>query len=200
MTTISALAQPELSLKLFPVFSSNRIEDESDSLRITDDGTGLRIGVGLMADFPLTENYYFSTGVSYVAKKAGMVILNGNTQQASKQVVNLRYVQIPLSMKLYTNEMSLDTRFYFQFGILAEFKVGENEKEGDAEIIEDFTFFDTSLLFGAGVERKLGTSTAAYAGLTFQRGLIDVVSDNVPLDTDLSMKTGLFGLEVGLKF
>lgn len=194
------MAQPSLSLKVYPAFSSNRVETSSDTLRLTDDGSGLRFGVSLVADFPMTENYYFTTGISYIAKKSGLVVLNRNTSQVSKQVTNVRYVQIPVSLKLYTNELSLDTRFYFQIGALAEFKVGENDVEGNAEIIEDYGFFDTSLLFAAGAERKLGTTTAAYVGISYQRGLIDIINDTARIDGDLTMKNSLIGLEVGLRF
>ena len=83
---------------------------------------------------------------------------------------------------------------------MAEFKVGEKEKEGNAGFIRDFGFFDSSLLFAGGMEKKLGTTTAVYAGLSYQRGLIDVIKKTTRFDDVISMKTSVFGLEVGLKF
>jgi len=198
--TISTVAQPSLSLRVFPGFSSNRVETNSDTLRISDDGSGLRLGASIVVDFPLTENYFFTTGVSYTAKKAGIVVFNRNTQQSSKQVLNIRYLQFPLTMKLYTNELSLDTKFYFQFGGMLEFKVGEKEKEGNADLINDFGFIDTSLLFAAGGEKKLGETTALYLGLVYTRGLIDVIKDTERFDGNLSMKNSIFGVEAGLRF
>jgi hypothetical protein len=195
-----AMAQPSLSVKVFPSLSLNRLESESDTLKFRNDGTGLRFGFGLIADLPLTENYYFSTGVSYISKKAGMKYLNVNDISTTAEVTNLRYLQIPVSLKLYTNEMSLDTRFYFQVGMLAEFKVGQNEIKRGNMFVDGYNFFDTSLLFGIGAERKIGTTTAAYIGFSYQRGLINVINDTVRFDDEVTLKNSLLAFEAGIRF
>ena len=51
----SLSAQASLSIKVFPAFTANRVETESDSLKMNDDGSGLRMGFGVIADFPLTS-------------------------------------------------------------------------------------------------------------------------------------------------
>jgi hypothetical protein len=87
---------------------------------------------------------------------------------------NVQYVQIPATLKLYTNEIALDKKLYFHFGPLIEVAVHNKETNQDVTIIEKFQPVDISLLFAAGLEIQLAPQTAMQLGFNYTRGLINV--------------------------
>ncbi len=197
--SISAFSQFKLGFQFSPTLSTNRVELKSDSVNLDSDGTALRLAFGPIIDVQLTDNYYFSSGILLCSKRAGFEGQDkaGNFPSV-KEDYNLQYVQIPLSLKLYTNEVALDKRIYFQFGGAFEFNVKEKANNDNNMLIRDFRLFDGSILAGMGLEYQIGTSTLVFGGLTYHRGLINAVSkDN--LGGDVILKNDYISLDIGVK-
>ena len=93
------------------------------------DGDGAKFGFsyGLSFEYFMSKNYLFSTGFSILNSKGGLnykgiVSVNGvNYQAEAEESFNLKYVEIPLLLKLRTNEIGYLT-YFGQIG----FKTGFN--------------------------------------------------------------------------
>lgn len=192
-----AEAQPKIGLVFGPSISTNRVKFKANNGDITNDGSALRFKFGLEVDMPISDSYVFSTGLIYAPKRAGFTVESiGNTAQEDYK---LQYLQLPLTLKLYTNEIQPDIKAYFQLGFLAEVKIFSEPFEDDYVLIEDFKLYDTSFVFGAGVEYGAGLSSLLYGGIFYNRGLINVV-DEANITDDLAARLDMFTLQVGLKF
>lgn len=198
--SLPSFGQFTLGLKFSPTLSTNRIEDSSDSLAITTNGTGIRMAVGPIADIEIRENYFISTGLLLVSKRAGIEAVDENTGSVRKETYGLQYLQVPLTLKLFTNEVALDKKIYFQVGATTEFLVNEKAKDSDNRYVPDFFIFDSSLLIGMGLEYRVGLNTVLFGGFSYQRGLVNSIKDeNVP-GGDLNLKNDYISLDLGIKF
>jgi hypothetical protein len=196
----TAFSQATIGFTFSPLLSTNRVHYERDTQNrdFTSNDTGLRFSGGPILDIELTENYYASTGILFISKRAGITIQDDQT--SLEEVYNLQYVALPATLKLFTNEVSLDTKVYFQFGGTLEFLVTDKKKEEDNIYITDFSIFDTSLLFGIGVEYKAGYNTSLFGGFSYSRGMINSVEETRPLENNLIIKNDLLSLNLGIKF
>ena len=193
-------AKLKIGLKAGLAISSNRATTNSDSLTASTDGVGGRLLFGPMFDFSIGDNYYVSTGIYYTSKRAGLSVTNRNDNTVSTEVHSLQYVQLPVALKLYTNEVALDTRIYFLVGSQLEFNVNEKLKKGDSFYIRDFRALDMSVNLGAGIEMRAGVNTSFFAGLSYTRGLTNTISQQAPADSKIILKNDLFSLDFGIKF
>ncbi|WP_277476558.1 outer membrane beta-barrel protein [Catalinimonas alkaloidigena] len=192
-----AWSQVELGLQFSPSLSFNRIDDDQASVALSPDGTGFRGIFGLLGDIYFQENYYFSTGLFFVPKRVGIEDATNNIDEAYR----LHYLQVPATLKLFTNEVALDMRIYFQVGLTADIKILEDELSDEVRYIEDFRSFDSNVLLGTGLEYRIGYSTTVYGGLTYRRGLINVVKNQFePNVGDIIIKNDMLSLDMGVKF
>lgn len=199
--SVSGYSQFKLGFQFSPSLSANRVKIESNDYNIESDGTALKLAFGPIIDVPLTDNYYVSTGLLFCSKRAGFEGRETVGGPSTKEEYNLQYVQIPATMKLFTNEVSLDKRIYFQFGGLFEVNIKEEADKQEYVLVEDFRFFDLTVLAGLGMEYQLGTSTIIFGGLSYHRGLVNAVSVQVAgLGGDLTLKNDYFSLDLGIKF
>lgn len=198
---VTAVAQVNLSLKFAPLISSNRVTFSSDTLSIDRDGTNPRLSVGLLVDKVLTDTYSFSTGLVYLPKGVSVVAnaRNGGSFGATEEY-RLQYLQVPLTFKLFTNEVTQGMRIYFQVGGAMEILINNEPKEDTYFMIEEFNFLDFSVILGGGVEYKLGPSTVLYGGLSYQRGLLDVVNETIAFEDELQIRNTVVSLDLGIKF
>lgn len=198
---LGAVAQPKVGLTFGPSLSLSRVKFKADDGDITNDGSAARFRFGLELDLPVgaSESYVFSTGLIYTPKRAGFRIEDpaGNV---TKEDYRLQYLQLPLTLKLYVREIQPDLTAYFQLGFLAEFKLFSEPIEDDFTLIKQFRFFDTSFVFGAGVEYGAGVSSVIYGGLFYNRGLMNIVQTTQGAGAELTSKLDMLGLQVGLKF
>jgi len=204
--SFDTMSQVQLGLKFAPTITTNRINaPTSPGLSISDNGTFFKLSLGLIVDKNITDTYSFSTGLIYLPKSIGIsaqsnLITPGNN---INEEYNLQYLQVPLTFKLFTNEISPSFKIYFQVGGALEVLVFDEPIDDTNTIVDEFNFFDASVILGAGTEYKLGSSTILFGGISYHRGLINVVNDlsgNFSNADGLEARNTLVSLDLGIKF
>ncbi len=201
-----AFSQHRIGLKLSPTLSFNRIDSESNLVNYSSNGVGTRFILGPTFDYFLGENYYLSTGLFYAPKRTGITgIANmppGSSAPSRRidEIYNIQYIQIPATIKLYTNELALDTRLYFQLGGLIEVKIADRVKEFDELLIDRFRPYDFSTLLGTGVEYRIGVNTVLYGGISYIRGLLNTATRQNSSFDRFTIKNDLIALDFGIMF
>lgn len=188
----------KLGLQVSPTLSFNRVNDESADINFSGDGVGGRMIGGVVVDYMLTDNYFVSTGLFFVPKRVG--IRDNRRPDEIRDRYKLHYLQIPATMKLFTNEVALDTRIYFQAGFTLDIKLLEDNISEQTTYVEDFGFIDSSLLLAAGAEYRYGYNTIFFGGFSYRRGLANVVRNEAAPAQDIVVKNDLFSLDLGIKF
>ncbi|MFY0688142.1 MAG: PorT family protein [Cyclobacteriaceae bacterium] len=198
-----AKAQPKLGLKFSPVFVSSRVDLTSDTLDIFTSGSDFKFSIGLTVDQELSDTYFLSTGVVYIPKHVSIDITgeNGGTYSNTREEYSLQYLQIPITLKLFTNEIAPDLSIFFQVGAGMEFKIYDAAVQEEFTLINQFKPFDASVILGAGAEYRAGVNTVLYAGGSIQRGLLGIVKATSPdIGDEFYLRSGLISIDLGIKF
>ena len=209
----------KLGLRFAPGISMSRVQDLSeDNVAWSSGSAGLRFSAGLTGDFNFGKNYSFYTGVWYTVMKAGLkasVDDSAAIKNSAESEINIQYLQVPLALKLFTNEIATDVKLYFVVGGTAGLALKEislsykddGKKFQKAALGKGYSIGDVGLLLGAGAEYRLGESTTLFAGISYNRGLLNVPSVKGPLiwankevDGMYDMNLSQINLEMGIKF
>lgn len=208
----AAQAQVEIGLMFSPTISGNRFVAE-DKYKLNKENSSMHIGVGVVADYFFAQNYAFSTGLIYRGK-GSEISYNYTREDGSGATVttrgqddiSLQYIELPVTLKLFTNEIAPSTIAYFQVGGSLNTKVAaqvNNKKVIDSErVLKRFNIFEADVLIGGGVEYQMGQSTKLFGGLTYHRGLTDIDDyyEKILSDKNISIKNNSVSLDVGVKF
>ncbi|MCC2546160.1 PorT family protein [Hymenobacter sp. BT175] len=207
----AASAQVEIGLKLSPSVTYLRVDAPSAN-KFESKSSKISLGGGVIVDYFFGENYAFSSGLLLVGKGGTIGYVSPISGGAVEQKIGLQYLQIPVTIKLFTNEVAPDVRAFFQVGgslnplITAringnKFYTDANNKETKA--YSHFLPVDAAVLASAGIEYQLGKSTKALAGISYHRGLIntDIYFDDEPNKIEgVSLKNNEITLDLGIKF
>jgi hypothetical protein len=207
----ASLAQIEIGLMLSPTISSNRfIADEKYNFK--KESSKLRLGIGVIGDYFFAKNYALSTGLVYRSKGSEISYNytrteNGSTVTTSgKDDISLQYIELPIALKLFTNEVTAGTLIYFQVGGSLNTKVAANVNDKKVldgnKTINRFNIFEANALIGGGFEVQMGESTKLFTGITYHRGLSDIDDYYTKLlkDKNIGLKNNSFSIDVGVKF
>ena len=202
LASAQAQAQSKIGIKFSPTLSTNRIDFTGEGFAVSSNGVGGRFIFGPIFDLFIEENYYFSTGLLYAPKRIGVTVTNRNAAvpAAVEETYRLQYLQIPATLKLFTNELALDTRVYFQLGGILDVKIAQNVPDNVNRYIQGIRIFDFSLHLSSGVEYRMGYNTLLFGGIFYNRGLINAVTSTLEGGPDINVKNDLIGLELGVKF
>jgi hypothetical protein len=192
--------QTKLGLKLNPAIITQRLTFPDDSSSIKKGPNSFNLSVMLFADIGITQNYFFNTGIGYTSKRMNLEYFQQDGVSTESKGYNVQYVQIPATLKLYTNEIALDKKLYFQFGPLIEVAVHNKETNQDVTIIDKFQPVDISLLFATGLEIQLAPQTAIQLGFNYTRGLINVAKSAAEGAEGMVIKNDLYSIEIAVKF
>ncbi|WP_462253512.1 porin family protein [Ekhidna sp.] len=194
LLSIGSMAQVKLGLKLAPVISSNRAKNDAQT--VENDGSQMKFSIGLVADKTLSDTYYLSTGLIYLPKRAAFKNADGTVEEEYK----LQYIQIPATLKLFTNELAPDMKAYLQVGGALEIKVFDEPEDPSFASVEKFTPIDIPVILGGGVEYRIGINTTLFGGISYQRGLINTVNEAGTGFDDLQLRSTVFSIDLGVKF
>ena len=188
-------SQIKLGLKFAPVIASNRVTN--DNVTNINDKSTLLMSFGLVVDKHLLDNYFISTGLIYIPKRASF---SDNIGSPNKESYKIQYLQLPVTLKLFTNEVAPDMKVYFQLGTGIEFKIHDEPEEGGYVLVEKFEPLDLSILLGAGLEYKLSLDTRVFGGVSYQRGLINTLKKvSVNSAKNLMVRNTIFSIDIGIK-
>lgn len=192
----------KIGIRLGPTLSLNRTASESTNTSIDRNGTALKFLLGAFVDIPFKENYHFQGGVNFASKRTAITLESTAIANSAplSQAFDHEFLQIPLLLKLYTNEVLLDTKVFFNFGLVPEVRLNTDNSGQANPFIEDFQDFDLAGNFGGGVEKGIGVNTKVFVGLSYYLGFIDQVKAKNDLYDDFQVKSNLFSLEFGIKF
>lgn len=212
----AAEAQVTLGLRLSPTYCMNRVKDlnNADNISFSNNGAGLRFAFGPSIDFKFGDNYAFSTGAWYLSSRAGLSTLttdpSTSIQTSYSEVVSIQSIQVPITFKAFTNEIATDVKLYFQLGGLATINFYEKYKESNPALVgsydNKYNIVDLSLYMGAGVSYNIGESNAIFAGVYYNRGLMNLFDGSTVPGTTEKYKDAakynmdLIGLECGVTF
>lgn len=189
-------AQVTIGIKVSPTVTFNRWESTSDTIRIINQRDDTRYTAGLLVDAEFADNYNFSSGLLYSKRKLTFAAENTNSGEQDAEQYSLDYIEIPLTLKLFTNDVGVDSRVYVQPGFTLDFLVNWQGINQNDTRITDLSFFDSSFYLGAGWDKNFGVTNSFFVGLFYQRGLVNI-SNNTP---GISLKNDLIGIDLGLRF
>jgi hypothetical protein len=215
----AAFAQVEIGLKVSPSIAYLR-PDSPSGTSFSSENAKFSFGGGVFMDYFFGENYAFNTGL-FLTGKGGTISYNDQTISANgvatnvrvEQKIGMQYLELPLTIKLFTNEVAPDTRVYFQVGgslaVPVQVRInGEkyytdpynnnNQTKAGKHVLD----IDANIIGGAGVEYQLGQSTKLLAGISYHHGLIDFdrYFERNRGFSDVNIKNSVFALDLGLKF
>lgn len=202
LLVISSLIYSQDNSKKFQLgfhFSPNVSWLTADSETLESDGAKIGFSYGVIADFNIADNYAISTGVNLLTSGVKMnypdfqeVNSSSTVEESGRTSTNLRfrYVQIPLLLKLKTNQIGY-MRYFGQFGFGAGFAYdsagdtdfdysgasGTTSKE-DVNFDDMTNFFRASLIVGLGAEYNISGNTSLLFGLSYDNGLTNIFSDD----------------------
>lgn len=190
-----------LGLQLSPTISWISTNDDL----INKTGSNIGIAIGGVAEYFFTENLAFTGGFGVSFGQGGTLQhehggnywpnselsddrLNTGDKPLPDDVklrYRLQYIQIPLAIKLRTEEKGY-LRYYAELPILT---LGMNtQARGNIEgkdldyskenISKDVNFFNFQLGIGGGVEYSVSPATSLVAGLYLNMGLNDITKDD----------------------
>jgi len=215
----AAFAQVEIGLKVSPSIAYLR-PDSPGVTSFTSEDAKVSFGGGIFMDYFFGENYAFNTGL-FLTGKGGTIGYNdrttlpngGTTGVRVNQKIAMQYLELPLTVKLFTNEVAPDTRIYFQVGgsiaVPVQVRIdGEkyytdpydnnNQTKAGKHVLD----IDANIIGGTGVEYQLGQSTKLLAGISYHHGLVDFdrYFERNRGFSDVNIKNSVFALDLGLKF
>ena len=159
-------------------------------------GSEIGFEYGLSFEYFISKNHLISTGVFMLNPGGNLnykgVALNLSDSLVSADVENeyrLGYINIPLTLKLRTNEIGYFT-YFGQFGINAAFNYRaksealytyqETRKSFPSSYLDtrkdakgDINFINMNLVIGGGIEYNISGNTSLMLGVTFNNGFIN---------------------------
>ncbi|MCG8341154.1 MAG: PorT family protein [Cytophagales bacterium] len=194
-------AENRLGIKISPSISFNRVNTNPDTSSFSSSRSALRLIIGPIYDIYIKERYCLSTGLLYAAKRAS--IKNEKLQISEEH--SLQYLQLPILFKLYTNEISLDTKLYFQLGGVFEVKIEERAAKintSHSPFIKKFKPFDAATLLGVGVEYGISSGISVFGGISYQRGLVNTIKEQASEEGEQKVlfKNDFISIDIGARF
>ena len=209
--TFSMKAQSDQKLHFGLKAAPSLVWLSTDSKGFASDGTKLGFGYGLITEFKFADHYAFATGidVNYRGGKLKSSSTLGNTTTVISSSNNLEYIEIPITLKLKTNEIGYFT-YYLQAGLAPGLNIRaradvststqvagaqtQTTSEDGVDIKDNINSFNLSMILGGGVEYTLSGSTVLLAGITFNNGFLDVSSG------DDKTNSNVLALTIGVLF
>lgn len=201
-------AQDDQSVRFGIKLSPNVGWLRSDTKGLSSEGTKLGFTFGLMADFPLgiSGNYAFASGLyltnvgggfttklAFVENSSGPEIL-----KAMQTDLSLRYVDIPLTIKMKTNEIGY-IRYFGQLGFMPSFNIRSKadfevpvttgtlangtpivqsfELKESEDFLDDTNLFRAALVIGGGMEYNFSGRTSLMVGVTYNNGFTNLLKN-----------------------
>lgn len=161
----------------------------SDYTSIENDGSKMGVNIGLNVDKFFADNYAIMTGVS-INNVGGNLTFNYDDKvlstnggdeplnNGSTVEYKLQYINVPLGLKLKTNEIGYWT-FFTHLGLNSGINIKATAEVDDIElqnenISKEVRLFNLGYYIGAGAEYSIGGNAAIVVGVTYTNGFVDI--------------------------
>lgn len=196
----------KLGMKLGLPIGFNSVKSTENGFEALPNGASLRFTIGPIADVVWTERYAFTMGILFTTKQANYKAKITGLPASLEEKYGLQYIQLPVGLKLFSDELFPNAKGFVNFGVQPEVLVGNKRKSGNytddqgrsASYITKFTPLDFGMFIGVGVEYKIGNNPI-FACINYQRSFINVVNKEDKAPEFLSIKQNLISFEVGVK-
>jgi len=198
----------------------------SDTKGFESSGSAFGFTFGLLSEFPIgaSGNYRFATGLN-LNNTAGkwkqsftyQDAINGPTKTTDLETTaKLQYIELPLTVKLMTNEIGY-MRYFAQVGFgnavniraranhtlptydqSGAYVTGFTEEKGE-DISDDIALYRASLIVGAGFEYNFSGNTSLLFGVAYNNGFTNVLNVKVA-DTKVKAVSNYLELTLGVFF
>ena len=188
--------------------------DAPSGTDLKSDGLPFGFGYGLITDFGFADHYAFSTGLE-VVYRGGKTLQNlpNKVGQDSVTIANkysLQFVEIPITLKLRTNEIGYMT-YFFQVGFAPGYAIrtkadittnnnGVTSTKTRVDVSDDINEFNMSMIIAAGAEYNISGNTSLLFGLTFNNGFLDLLDDTQYGDKKVKGTSNFLSLTAGIMF
>ncbi|NPA35947.1 MAG: PorT family protein [Chlorobi bacterium] len=156
---------------------------KSDHIAVDGNGNVFGFDFGVLYDRFFDKNYAFTTGV--VINSTGGKLsyrdtvpanIGGEIVDVTSLDYKLKYLEIPLGLKLLTNDFRR-TRYYTEMGLYMAFNIKARDDNGKA-LSEEVKLFDSGFHVGGGMEYSLGGTTYLMLGIKYSGGFVDITSND----------------------
>ena len=220
----NGLYKLKIGFKFSPTITLNEVDASKEFRDFDASGINLKMSLGPVIDFYFAEKYAFSTGLWYSVKGVSYAVgssfydndlfgtypLTADEHTGNKAAYNLQYLQVPVTLKIFSDGVFSDTPVYLQFGGTFDLKIAEKPIDRTSNPLyqysqrvmnqpDVFSLGDINLLLGFGIEKRInGGDDSFIFGIQYQRGLTEI--NHTKGYSNLITKNGLISLDLGLKF
>ena len=192
---------------------------KSDTKGYDSDGSIFGFTYGLITDFNFAQRYAFGTGIdiTYRGGKFKSVdelktAIGEDSVISTSSTYNLQYIEIPLTLKLKTNEIGSVT-YFSTIGLAPGINIrarqsytsttqttvggtvySTNASDDKIDVSSAINSFNLSMILGAGIEYTLSGQTVLLGGIQFNNGFLDAF-DGTP-----KVNTNYLALTLGVLF
>jgi hypothetical protein len=178
----------------------------SDARTINPSGNNLGLRLGVKSEYYFRDKYAFTTGLGFAFNSGGTLLHDRGGRfwtrselssedlrelpAGTKLKYALRYIEVPVSLKMVTNEVFRDVRFFFEAPVITlgfrsqargDISGAGNLNSEDENIQRDVNLFNFAWGLGGGIEYNVrGTSkgdTNILVGVFYQNGFTDVTNN-----------------------
>jgi hypothetical protein len=170
-----------------------------DTKGVQGDGSLLGFAYGAIFDYLFTENYGLGSGL-FIYHQGGKLEQTVDSNLVSVKY-KLQYVNIPLTLKMRTNEIGY-FRYFGQFGVMPGVNLGA---KGTVEIPgakieledpkDDINTLNVALVIGLGTMYNFSGNTSLVLGIEWNNGFTDVFKGS-----DIKGKNNFLLVNAGVVF
>lgn len=181
-TSLYAQGGLRIGMKVHPLFAF--LKSNTDSYNAV--GSKLGLSYGLLFDAYFADNYAFSSEFSITSTGGKVEYTYMDTTIESS--LKLRYIEVPLTIKLRTNEIA-GMRFFGKFGLGIGASIKSSAKvtylKSDVKYDEDeiksaskyVNFLNLGLIIGGGIEYPIDESLSLLGGITYNGGFMNIMTN-----------------------
>lgn len=213
----TTFGQVRVGIRVAPGIGLNGVHDKISANQLYSKGkTSFAFTVGPEIDIFLNDRIAFCTGLWWSARKVSLEVSDPFLISTASYTSSLQYIQLPLTFKAYTNEITSGMKIYAQLGTMFEVKISDKLKESSPAfspaipyVYEKwYQYVNLGIYAAAGTEFTVNDNNAFYAGIFYQRGLINqarnyknsFVGTQNEFAKQAKVNLSSIGLEVGFKF
>lgn len=177
-----------------------------DAKNVEKEAMDFGLNGGLMINRYFQKNYALYSGISIGTQGGSLqyddeVLLQVydevDTLPAGSTVnYKLKYITIPLGLKLKTNQIGYFT-YFAQVGFSGKINISAradvaSENIKNDNILKSIKFFNAGYFFGGGIEYSISSETSLMLGLIYTNGFLDITENPYKITTrDLAIRLGI---------